>query len=316
VLMTPKQLPIPPAPDRTTALTFNIHGQGAGILHTQQYGDLHWWPAALSWLDNPADRLASYNLAKQNGDTHVIIELPDGKPLYDECCNDYSPDRGFTARDWTNGGGPFDARLADLVVEVRRAGLIPVIFPDEATQQISLSLTLRALDALTHSRYGDIHQQVGFYMTGWDGVFYGWEPSDPLIPNWANTIRAQYPDVRLGIEFNSGHIPIGEGGSDYAPGGRLQNFDIILAEINPGLNDDTFWQIVARMVPHYVRPADQPAHDDPNPPFYLGSPNPRGMFFFSCFEWNMYGDVRGQLTVQQLEADRQKLKAAGCYIVG
>lgn len=305
--------PLPPHPTRDAALAFNMTAQGL-MVHTQQFGDLHWWDAALAWLQKP-DRLAVYAAKKAMGDTHVIIELPDGKPLYDECCNDYSPDR-FPALDWTNGGQGFDHRLADLVVEVRQNGLLPALFADEATHDVSLKLSLQAVDALQKSDYGDLTGQVAFFSPGWDGVFYGWEPSGTLIPDWAAQMRVKCTACRLGMEFNEGHIPIGEGGADYQPGGRMKDYDIILAEFGPSLHQDSFWQIVGRMVRPYNRPSDQPAGDDPNPPYYLGQPNPRGLFKFGCFEWRMYDWVRGRVTSQEIQSQRDYARAAGCYIIG
>jgi hypothetical protein len=316
--LTPAQAPIPPPPTRDQALLVNLTFQGL-MVHTGQFGDLHWFGAALPWL-NADDRQAVYAAQKAQGDTHTIIEIPDGKPVYDECCNDFSPDR-FGALDWTSGGTKIDNRLADLVVEVRRAGLIPLIFPDEADQPTSLQQTRLAVSALQSSAYGDLTPQVAAFMTGWDGVFYGWEPSGTIIPAWAAAIRQICPLCRLGIEFNTGHIPLGEGGGDYLPGGRMQDFDLVLDEFG-GANslghDDNVWQILGRMNRPYNRPSDQPAADDPNPPFYLGQPNPRGPFYNCAFEFgpDEYNWVRGHITKEQIDADRAYLKAIGVRCVG
>lgn len=318
-ILTPLGPPPPPdPPTRDQALLMNLTFQGL-MVHTQQFGDLHWFDAALVWL-NTADRMAVYATKKTAGDTHAIIEIPDGKPVYNECCNDFSPDR-FPALDWTNGGTRIDTRLADMVVEVRRAGLIPVIFPDEVDQPTSLHNTLLAIDALQHSPYGDITGQVGAFMTGWDGVFYGWEPSGTLIPGWATGIRQVCPQCRLGIEHNTGHIPIGEGSSDWQPGGRMQGFDLILNEFggqNSLGHDDAVWQILGRLIRPYNRPSDQPAQDDPNPPFYLGTPGPRGPVYNCAFEFgpDEYLWVRGQITKAQVDADRAYLKVLGARCTG
>jgi hypothetical protein len=324
IYMVPVVPPIPPPPTRDQALRFNMTAQGL-MVHTSQFGDLHWWDAALSWL-NAQDRQAVYAAKHAAGDTHVIIELPDGLPLYDECCNDYSPDR-FPALDWSQGETSYrNSPLADLVAEVRRAGLIPAIFPDERYEH-SLTNTLLAIDALQHSKYGDLTPQIAFFSTGWDGVFYGWPDSvsNPVISDWAVSVRNVCPACRLGIEFNSGHIPLGEGGGDYQPGGRMNGFDIILAEYDSTLSNDNFWQITGRMVPDWVSPPDKPAGDDtqigtgPNrqwPPFYLLPQSPRGPYYYSCFEWRMYDWVRGNATSQDIANQRQYARNAGCYITG
>jgi hypothetical protein len=91
--------------------------------------------------------------------------------LYNESGNDFSPDR-FPPLDWTAGKTQADGRLADLIVEVRQAGLIPVFFSDETNEQASLTLVRLAIDALQHSVYGDLTKQVGTFIPCWEGVFY------------------------------------------------------------------------------------------------------------------------------------------------
>ena len=73
----------------------------------------------------------------------------------------------------------------------------------------------------------------------------------------------------------------------------MSGFDVVLGEFNDGQFDDTVWQILARMIgPAYVRPPEQPAGDDPDPPFYLSQPSPRGPFYYRVFEFFIYGWVR------------------------
>src|SRR5262249_46850154 len=110
--------------------------------------------------------------------------------------------------------------------------------------------------------------------------------------------------------------PLGEGGSDYAPGGRMQDFDFVLGEYPGDLQGDMVWQILGRMVRPYHRPPEQPADDDPNPPYYLRQPSPRGPFAYNCFEWNLYDWVRKRVTAAQLAVDRVKLGALGCTVIG
>jgi hypothetical protein len=98
----------------------------------------------------------------------------------------------------------------------------------------------------------------------------------------------------------------------------MQNYDTILSEFNT-VHEDSCWQIVARMVPHYVRPADQPAGDDPHPPYYLFPGNPRGRYFYVAFEptvGGVYQWCRGACTLKDVEDTRAYLRALGCELTG
>jgi hypothetical protein len=66
----------------------------------------------------------------------------------------------------------------------------------------------------------DVHAFVRL-VNGFDGVFYGWDPAQGVA--FARQVKDACPDCVLGIEFNSGHIPFGEGDSDYRPGGRMRS---------------------------------------------------------------------------------------------
>jgi hypothetical protein len=65
-------------------------------------------------------------------------------------------------------------------------------------------------------------------LPGWDGVFYGW-PLEQIQP-WAAKFRAYVAGRHLGLHYSTGHIPLGEGGSDFKPGGRMQDFDLLVGE--------------------------------------------------------------------------------------
>ena len=71
-------------------------------------------------------------------------------------------------------------------------------------------------------------------------------------------------------------------------------YDTICGEFDSGAFNDDVWQILGRMVRPYFRPPEQPAGDDPNPPFILGTESDRGPFFYYIFEWCMYVAVRGE----------------------
>jgi hypothetical protein len=313
--------PFPPAPLRASVLNVHITGQGMYV-NTQQFGTLPWWEAALTYL-NPADRNAVYvakhaSTAWPGGDTHAIIAVPSGRALYDEPNQPYSADR-FPPLDWTNGGTQMVPEFDALVIEVIQNGFIPMIFLDE-TMDTSFKTLPVVINALQHSPQGDLTPYV-IIGPGWDGVFYGWEPSHTVIPQWAANARALCPNCYLFIEHNVGHIPLGEGPSDWCPTCLMKDFDLLLSEFWDGVFDDTVWQIGARTIGlvskggTYVRPPDQPAGDDPNAPFYLAPGNNRGPFLACAFEFGMYGWVRQSSTAAQQASWRQYFKNIG-YVCG
>jgi len=165
--------------------------------------------------------------------------------------------------------------------------------------------------------YGDLTQYT-LFMPGYDGVFYGWgndgEPDlqPQRVVDFGNLFRSVLPNGYLGIEHTPGHIPVGEGDSDWVAGGRMQVYDVILSEFFWPVTGDQVWQIVGRLIHPYHRPADQPAGDDPNPPFYLKDPTPRGPVSYVPFEYATYPWTRGQVTAEQVLQARQYLYNMGC----
>jgi hypothetical protein len=184
-----------------------------------------------------------------------------------------------------------------------------------------LDLVYQALRV--ESRYGDLGGYVVPF-PGWDGVFYGYTPDQ--VAQWGAKCRRLF--LYCGLEHQPGRIPVGEGGSDYLPGGRMTTFDLLLAEFD-GPNDRTWratargprdypgnqiWQIAARMLgPRYRRPDDQPADaDSATPPFYLAPASPRGPYVHCAFEWiGEYLFVRDRETAEQVAVDRQYFKSLG-----
>lgn len=309
--------PFPPPPTRTEMLNMHITGQGMTVV-TQQYGTLPWWEAALTYL-NPADRATIYaakhaSTAWPGGDTHGIIAVPSGRALYDEPGQPYSADR-FPPMDWTNGHTKMDPQFDALVIEMIQNGFHPMIFLDE-TYATSIATLPIVIDALQHSPQGDLTRYV-LIGPGWDGVFYGWEPSKTVIPGWASLARSTCPNCYLFIEHNVGHIPLGEGPSDWCPTCLMKDFDLLLSEFWDGIFDDTVWQIGGRTIGMvskggtYIRPPDQPAGDDTNPPFYLAPGTYRGPFLACAFEFGMYGWVRSNSTAEQQASWRQYFKNIG-----
>jgi hypothetical protein len=185
------------------------------------------------------------------------------------------------------------------------------------------------------------------FRPGWDAVFYSWAGSAqrahvPLrwwrqrvpqpvqlstkelddqqtrVKQFGELFRQILPAGYLSIEHTPGTIPCGEGGGDYAPGGLMTTYDTILSEFNT-VHEDAYWQIVGRMLEHYVRPPDQPAGDDPHPPWYLRTPSPRGPYFYVAFEptqAGVYEWCRGRCTIEQIKQQDAYMRSTGVTLTG
>ncbi len=163
------------------------------------------------------------------------------------------------------------------------------------------------------------------FRPGWDGVFYGWsnpgetpDPQPGRVRDFGELFRSLLPNGYLAIEHTPGNIPCGEGGSDYGAGGLMTTYDTIMSEFNT-VHENSCWQIVGRMVSPYNRPPDQPAGDDPHPPFYLAPGTPRGPYFYVGFEptkGGVYEWCRGRCSEQDVIDTRNYLKAIGCQFTG
>lgn len=304
-----------PIPTRAQVCGVRNHFMGGLVVDSPVYGRMPWYDACLSWCDAQT-RQNAYAVKKQAGDTHVIVEVPNGFPLYDEASQFYNADR-FPALDWTHGETKLDSRFTDLLDEVIEAGFFPIIAMDER-QAHSQTIVQLVMHAMT-----DEQEPYCLTVPGFDSVFYGWPPEE--VTRWASLARAIRPRCHLGLEHNVGHIPLGEGGDDYHPGGRMDGFDVVLGEFgNPGLANDATWQVLGRMIRPYHRPPEQPANDDPNPPFYLVD-SPRGPRFYCGYEtWNPYNWVRVNpndaaavaAAQAQIEHERAYFRQLGCQWTG
>ncbi len=299
----------PEAPTREKVLGVNLTFQGLTVI-TQQYGTLPWFEAALAWL-NPSDRQSVYNVKHAAGDSHCIIQLPFGS-LYNEPGQPYAT---FPDLDWTNSNTSISPEFNNLVIEVIENGFTPIIFPNEEQDQSLIQMQM-IIKSLQSSPVGDLIPYC-ILMTGWDGVFYGWPGGPDAVVKWGAAMRALAPNAYLGIEHDPGHIPLGEGGDDYQPNGRMKDFDVVFGEFSddgnpPGYGNDTLWQILGRMIRPYNRPSDQIG--DPNPPFYL-TDSPRGPRFYIALEYNTkvgeYAWVRGYVTAAEINDRRNYIKAMG-----
>lgn len=281
--------PLPPRPTRTALIQPRLTFQGL-LYPTTQFGMLPGFEACLPWL-TPADRQVVYAAKHAAGDTHCIITIPDGVPLYDEPNQAYSPDK-FGPLDWTSGNTRIGPELPALIREVIAAGFPQILLylgGDGGGDAYTIAYTqvdlLHANEDFRENLY-----QFCVILPGWDGVFYGW-PLEQVQP-WSDKIRALWPDAVVGLHYSTGHIPLGEGGSDFQPGGRMANFDLLVGEFDDQVHQDSTWQILNRLEAHYVRPSDQPAGDDPDRVYYLAGSSPRGPWGHFAMEYGEYEAVR------------------------
>jgi hypothetical protein len=310
----PKSIPLPA---REEVLSVGMHFRGGIIIESSTYGNMPWWPAALSWLDSNERQLV-YSAMRAAGDTHCLIEIPSGAPLYNEPNQFYSPSL-FPALDWTNGFTAMSPLLGELVDEVIQEGFLFDITMSEPAP-ISQQIVQLVMNSLTSEQL-----QYGFVVPGYDDVFYGWTNTD--IIKWASLARAIKPQAYLGIQFNMGHIPLGGGPADYAVNGPMDGYDVILGSLPslPWSVANNNWQIIGRCVQPYIWPADEPQdYDSHPPPFYL-TPNSRGNRFFCAFETGYpYNWVRVDMSsepainaaINAIEAETKYFQSMGCQFVG
>jgi hypothetical protein len=147
------------------------------------------------------------------------------------------------------------------------------------------------------------------FCPGYDGVVPAWQPASQVDDWLLHARQVVGPTGYLAIELSAGYASWGDGGANWdSPAGLA--CDTILQEFPYRLQDNwnQVWQIVARLQRPYHRPANQPADDDPDPPFYLGQSTPRGRRYFVNFEYDTYGWVRS-CPLSQVEEHRAYLSA-------
>ncbi len=152
------------------------------------------------------------------------------------------------------------------------------------------------------------------YARLWDGVFYGSTPDQ--IRAFGVAFRALLPTGYLAIEHQPGRIPVGGGAGDWAAGGGMSTYDVLLSEFNnwaPGQPaGDGVWQVGGRLLgPAYRRPSDQPAGDDPHPPWYLREQTARGPYYAVAFEFAEYEWVRERMTIGRIQELRRYFRSLG-----
>lgn len=298
--------PLPPIPTREEVCSVRLTFQGLTV-QTAQYGALPWFDAALFSL-TPEDRHAVYAAKLAAGDSHAIIQYDaNAGSIYDE------PDQPYQQMNGPAFELHPDAFLA-AIREVLVADLIPMIFMggDDGEKGYAIaSAQLPGLIALLQSGERDYTQDV-LISPGWDGVFYGYSPEH--ITAFGQQFRVLCSHGYLAIEHQPGRIPVGNGPLDWARGGNvMENYDVLLSEFaNWPEKGDQIWQVAARTLgPAYRRPADQPAHDDLNPPWYLAPGTVRGPYFPVAFEYAEYPWVRSRISAEEVSQGRAYFKAIG-----
>ena len=327
-VMAPPLTCFPPVPTRDEILSAHESFQGLSVT-CDGYGTFPWFDAAISSLDATC-RQNVYDAKREAGDTVLRIDVSwnysgDGGYSYPVPGTDLTGNlnqlralvlegitAGFSIRLGLAGDGESEASCADYNDPVGHT------YGRACAQN---SILPAVLDILDDTPGQPALSPYCVFVTGYDGVFYGWTPAE--VQGFATAFRALRPNGYLAIEFNTGHIPVGNGPGDYASGGMMIGYDLILGEFdNWPTVGDAEWQILARLLGRtalggaYVRPPDQPASDDDEAPWYLSVPNPRGKYYVDCLEYAEYGFVRGQVTATQIDTGREYYRAMGCPIVG
>jgi hypothetical protein len=305
----------PAAPTRAQALSVKLTFQGLTVT-LPTYGTIPWFEPAITSLDS-ASRKIVYDAKHAAGDTHIVMGISWA----------YMNDGGYSypvpGKDLTGDLPTYRA----LVVEAIENGFTPLLFlagdgespsgggyndPNGWTYGYGwLSAHLPSIVAALKEPF-DLTPYC-ILVPGWDGVMPGWQPSE--LDSYLLAARALVPNGYVGLELASGAVQWGAGAGNYtSPAG--QALDVILQEFPGPPTGDQVWQIAARELgPAYVRPADEPAGDDPSPPFYLMGGTARGPWYAVAFEFDEYRWVRGQVTAAEIQQERVYLGAIGYGLV-
>ena len=335
---SPPHPDLPPAPSRAQVCGIRTHFQGL-TYHTREFGSFPCFGLELLQEDDFEDALLLHLAA---GDTHVTMNLTGA---YREAAAIY-PARLKNGHDWTHDLPGLKAKIrvavtlglcVDLALggDGRSAppgpdGAYPYNDPVGDTYgfewlMANLERILRAIQGAPGSDAPDGEDLTPYVIVrpGYDGVFYGWgdPPGQPdlqpaRVVEFGAHFRRILPQGYLAIEHGIGTIPVGQGGAEYAAG--MQAYDAILSEF-PNWPDrgDPVWQIAGRLLgPAYHRPPDQPAGDDPHPPFYLAPGTPRGPYCACAFEYAKFPESRGQLTPAQVDDARAYYRGLGYTYTG
>ncbi len=304
--------PYPPAPDRWSLMTKTWHFQGLRVPIDGLFG---WFEPALAWIDK-AKRPAVYAVKDAVGDEIYGLSL---SGAYNEAGQPYDQYSGY---DFSSDMSGLNALIDEIVTGGNGKRVVRLFcagdgqgsgpgYNDPVGKTYGHDWLMNFFPTVVKS-LGDRYRYVQFY-PGYDSIFYGWDPWQ--VEEFGSLVRSLLPDCVLGLEHNIGHIPTGEGEDSYLPGGTMEGYDIVSSEYDGQdgdsqclVHNDAVWQINDRLSRPLNRPADMPAGDDPNPPFYLLD-SPRGPRIHEMLEWATYYDVRGGCTPEAIQNDRNYLKA-------
>lgn len=303
--------PFPPAPSRDEACTVRHHFQGL-TLQSKKYGALPWFTAALSAMDAVGELEATLGQLVAAGDTHCQIDLAfnygeDGQP--------WGTPQLVPDRDLRNDL-PTYVRICDAVIA---AHLKPIfVMPCEGQPGLQWL-------------YGELQRVVMALRSGYDRLAYGplWLAYDGTWPAaWSVADMKKVlpfcrqilgPNAYLGMMFARG--PAGnqyfyvEDEGDYSKP-WMQALDIIMSSGGP---DQLECPSLVNGAQYMLGPALTP-HDTCTPawkgPYLLGPGTPRGPYFWGWVEWNEYEWVRGRVSAEKIEADRQRAKSIGMQLSG
>ncbi len=330
----PPTPPLPPIPSRDQLCHVQCSFQGLTV-QTQQYGVLPLFDPVIGWFTGPtaaADRAACYAAHKAVGDTHINLAV---SSQYDEPGQAYA---GMPGRDFTNDLDAFRALLTEAIHE---GFYILLMMAGDGEEPDPVGLTkgrtwlMQNFERIVTALRGDgtpVRPDLTPYIVfcpGYDGVVPGWQPPSGVDAFVQMARGVLGPQGALAIELSAGYcVWAGNEFNNWAtPAGQC--VDVILSEFpcpmgppqpcpaDPAQRSpwDQVWQIVGRLVRPYHRPADQPANDDPSPPYYLGSGTPRGPYVYVAWEFDTYAWVRG-CSVDTVHTHREYLKSLGCPVVG
>lgn len=315
--LIPFRRPVP-SRDRVCSVTLSFQGL---TVETAQFGTLPWFEGTITSFAS-YDRQAIYAAKRAAGDTHCGIDISWN---YAEPGQPYGSGNLVPPCDLTQDLATFRS----LVREIINAGFVPLVelagdgesnpnggYNDPIGWTYGYQWLMDNLPRILEALRAEIPYCL--FCPGYDGVFYGWEPSNEKLPAFGRLFRELAPNGYLAIEHNTGHIPIGNGPSDWTVNGPMSTYDVVLSEFDnwPATGDPT-WQVATRLLQDYVRPPDQPATDDPPPhPWYLAPGNPRGPYYACAFEYAEYAWVRGQLTAAQVADARAYYRSLGYQYVG
>ena len=301
----------PNPPTRAQILGAHESFQGA-VLHTSQFGDLNWWPTAWDSL-NAQDQQASFAQISSWGDTEITLSsIWD----YGEAGQPYGSGQLVPPAN-------FMSHLQDyrqLAKNIIQAGFIPEYYlqGDNGFDQYMANMPLVVAALLPQPGDPLDLTQYGGFLICYDSCIPGYQPPTQ-VDQAILALRALVPNGVIKIEQASGYASWcgdGCGASDFqSPAGMaLDEWDIEFP-LWPTTGDQV-WQILGRdLGPAYIRDPLQPAGDDPNPPFYMSQPTPRGPRQVRCKEYGTYTWVRGQITAQAVTTARAYYSSLGCPVV-